>query len=109
MVTNAFARSGIAAHWKGFAYKSILEVAEACGVPVRWSCRTGVCHTCESGLISGSVGYGPEPLDKPAPRQSSHLPLTTDSRCRHRFIEADRVRRRSMEHGHRFSMPANPA
>ena len=24
-------------------------------VPVRWSCRTGVCHTCECGLISGSV------------------------------------------------------
>ncbi len=65
MVT--FARSGIAAHWKASAYKSILELAEACDVPVRWSCRTGVCHTCESGLISGSVVYGPEPLDKPAP------------------------------------------
>jgi ferredoxin len=61
-----FARSGIAAHWKASAYKSILELAEACDVPVRWSCRTGVCHTCESGLISGSVVYGPEPLDKPA-------------------------------------------
>jgi ferredoxin len=35
-------------------------------VPVRWSCRTGVCHNCESGLISGSVGYEPEPLEGPA-------------------------------------------
>ena len=61
-----FARSGIAAHWKASAYQSILELAEACDVPVRWSCRTGVCHSCESGLISGSVVYGPEPLDKPA-------------------------------------------
>ena len=61
-----FARSGIAAHWNVSAYQSILELAEACDVPVRWSCRTGVCHTCESGLISGSVVYGPEPLDKPA-------------------------------------------
>jgi ferredoxin-NADP reductase/MOSC domain-containing protein YiiM/ferredoxin len=61
-----FARSGIAIHWKASAYQSILELAEACDVPVRWSCRTGVCHTCESGLISGSVVYGPEPLDKPA-------------------------------------------
>jgi ferredoxin-NADP reductase/MOSC domain-containing protein YiiM/ferredoxin len=61
-----FARSGIAAHWKASAYHSILELAEACDVPVRWSCRTGVCHSCESGLISGSVVYGPEPLDKPA-------------------------------------------
>jgi ferredoxin-NADP reductase/MOSC domain-containing protein YiiM len=61
-----FARSGIAAHWNASAYQSILELAEACDVPVRWSCRTGVCHSCESGLISGSVVYGPEPLDKPA-------------------------------------------
>jgi ferredoxin-NADP reductase/MOSC domain-containing protein YiiM len=61
-----FARSGIAAHWKASAYKSILELAEACDVPVRWSCRTGVCHSCESGLVSGAVVYGPEPLDKPA-------------------------------------------
>jgi ferredoxin-NADP reductase/MOSC domain-containing protein YiiM len=62
----SFARSGIAAHWNASAYQSILELAEACDVPVRWSCRTGVCHNCESGLISGAVVYGPEPLEKPA-------------------------------------------
>jgi ferredoxin-NADP reductase/MOSC domain-containing protein YiiM len=62
----SFARSGIAAHWNPSAYQSILELAEACDVPVRWSCRTGVCHNCESGLVSGAVVYGPEPLDKPA-------------------------------------------
>ena len=62
----SFARSGIAAHWNASAYQSILELAEVCDVPVRWSCRTGVCHTCESGLVSGAVVYGPEPLDKPA-------------------------------------------
>jgi ferredoxin-NADP reductase len=62
----SFARSGVAAHWNATAYGSILELAEACDVPVRWSCRTGVCHNCESGLISGTVAYGPEPLDKPA-------------------------------------------
>jgi ferredoxin-NADP reductase len=62
----SFARSGIAAHWKASAYQSILELAEACDVPVRWSCRTGVCHSCESGLVSGEVVYGPEPLEKPA-------------------------------------------
>jgi ferredoxin-NADP reductase/MOSC domain-containing protein YiiM len=62
----SFARSGIAAHWKATAYQSILELAEACEVPVRWSCRTGVCHNCESGLVSGEVVYAPEPLEKPA-------------------------------------------
>ncbi|ALP66216.1 MOSC and FAD-binding oxidoreductase domain-containing protein [Paraburkholderia caribensis] len=62
----SFARSGIAAHWNALAYPSILELAEACDVPVRWSCRSGVCHNCESGLVSGTVAYEPEPLDKPA-------------------------------------------
>ena len=62
----SFARNGIAAHWNASAYESILELAEACDVPVRWSCRTGVCHSCESGLVSGAVVYGPEPLESPA-------------------------------------------
>ena len=62
----SFARSGIAAHWNPSGYQSILELAEACDVPVRWSCRTGVCHSCESGLVSGAVVYGPEPLEAPA-------------------------------------------
>jgi ferredoxin len=62
----SFARSRIAAHWKASAYQSILELAEACDVPVRWSCRTGVCHNCESGLVSGTVAYEPQPLEKPA-------------------------------------------
>ena len=62
----SFARSGIAAHWKASTYQSILELAEACDVPVRWSCRSGVCHNCETGLVSGAVAYGPQPLEKPA-------------------------------------------
>ena len=61
----SFARSGIAARWR-LDDQSLLELAEACDVPVRWSCRTGVCHNCESGLISGSVTYQPDPLDPPA-------------------------------------------
>jgi len=62
----SFARSSISAHWDPSRYGSILEMAEACDVPVRWACRTGVCHNCESGLVSGNVVYAPEPLDKPA-------------------------------------------
>jgi ferredoxin-NADP reductase/MOSC domain-containing protein YiiM len=57
-----FARSNIAVHWKP-EFQSLLEFAEACAIPVQWSCRTGVCHTCESGLITGSVCYRPEPLE----------------------------------------------
>jgi ferredoxin-NADP reductase/MOSC domain-containing protein YiiM len=62
----SFARSGISTHWDAARYASILEMAEACDVPVRWACRTGVCHNCESGLVSGTVVYEPQPLDKPA-------------------------------------------
>jgi len=61
----SFARSGITAHWQP-RFMSLLELAEACDVPVRWSCRTGVCHNCESGVISGGVRYQPDPLDAPA-------------------------------------------
>jgi ferredoxin-NADP reductase/MOSC domain-containing protein YiiM/ferredoxin len=62
----SFARSGVAAHWNASVYESILELAEACDVPVRWSCRSGVCHNCESGLVSGAVVHEPDPLDPPA-------------------------------------------
>jgi ferredoxin-NADP reductase/MOSC domain-containing protein YiiM len=61
----SFARTGLTVAWDT-KFQSLLELAEACDVPVRWSCRTGVCHMCESGLISGSVNYDPEPLDAPA-------------------------------------------
>ena len=62
----SFARSGIGVRWDPSAYQNLLELAEACDVPVRWSCRTGVCHNCESGLVSGAVAYQPDPLDAPA-------------------------------------------
>jgi ferredoxin-NADP reductase/MOSC domain-containing protein YiiM len=60
-----FARSDLSARWDP-GYASLLEFAEACDVPVRWSCRTGVCHTCETAVISGTVGYAPDPVDDPA-------------------------------------------
>ena len=62
----SFVRSGLNVCWNP-KFSSLLDFAEACDVPVRWACRTGVCHNCESGLISGSVDYQPEPLEPPAP------------------------------------------
>ncbi|KUN79035.1 sulfurase [Streptomyces bungoensis] len=61
----SFARSGLSVPWDA-GYHTLLELAEACDVPTRWSCRTGVCHTCETALLSGSVDYSPEPIDVPA-------------------------------------------
>jgi ferredoxin len=66
----SFVRSGLTVRWNP-KFASLLEFAEACDVPVRWSCRTGVCHMCESGLIAGNVSYQPEPLD--APKQGNLL------------------------------------
>jgi ferredoxin-NADP reductase/MOSC domain-containing protein YiiM/ferredoxin len=61
----SFARSSLTVNWDG-DYDAILELAEACNVPTRWSCRTGVCHTCETLMLAGSVTYAPAPVDAPA-------------------------------------------
>ena len=61
----SFVRSGVTTSWSP-QFQSLLELAEACHVPVKWSCRTGVCHSCESGLIGGKIDYLPDPIEPPA-------------------------------------------
>jgi ferredoxin-NADP reductase/MOSC domain-containing protein YiiM len=61
----SFARTGFDARW-GTQFQSLLELAEACDIPVQWACRTGVCHTCETGLVLGTVSYKPEPIEAAA-------------------------------------------
>jgi ferredoxin-NADP reductase/MOSC domain-containing protein YiiM len=61
-----FARSGLIARWSG-RERSLLELADACDVPTRWSCRTGVCHTCATPILAGAVSYAPDPLEPPDP------------------------------------------
>lgn len=61
----SFTRSGLTVPWDS-RFLSLLELAEACDVPAQWSCRTGVCHTCECALIGGTVRYEPDPLEPPA-------------------------------------------
>ncbi|MFD5572589.1 MOSC domain-containing protein [Streptomyces cadmiisoli] len=59
-----FARSGITTPWSP-AHTSLLDLAEACDIPTRWSCRTGVCHTCITHLMAGDVAYTLPPLEPP--------------------------------------------
>jgi ferredoxin-NADP reductase/MOSC domain-containing protein YiiM len=59
-----FARSGITAAWSD-SYSSVLELAEACDVPTQWACRTGVCHTCATAVLSGEASYEIPPLEPP--------------------------------------------
>ncbi|WP_405988555.1 MOSC domain-containing protein [Streptomyces sp. NBC_00986] len=61
-----FARSGIAVPFDADNKGSVLDLADACDVPTRWSCRTGVCHTCVTPLLSGTITYSPDPLEPPA-------------------------------------------
>ncbi len=62
-----FARSGISTP---SADGSLLDLAEACDVPTRWSCRTGICHTCVTPLLSGEVTYSPTPVELPPDGQT---------------------------------------
>jgi ferredoxin-NADP reductase/MOSC domain-containing protein YiiM len=60
----SFARSGITVNWST-AYQSVLELAEACDVPTRFSCRSGVCHTCVTRVVAGTATYTQAPLESP--------------------------------------------
>jgi ferredoxin-NADP reductase/MOSC domain-containing protein YiiM len=62
MVT--FARAGLTVPFDE-ERASLLEMAEACDVSTRWACRSGVCHTCSTPLLSGAVTYSPIPLTEP--------------------------------------------
>jgi ferredoxin-NADP reductase/MOSC domain-containing protein YiiM len=61
-----FARSGMSTRASA-RFGSLLELAEACDVPTQWSCRTGVCHTCVTPLLSGTIDYTNPPLEEPGP------------------------------------------
>jgi ferredoxin-NADP reductase len=61
----SFARSGRAVRWNA-AERTLLELAEQHDIDVPWLCRMGVCHTCETRLLSGSVAYRPVPPQAPA-------------------------------------------
>jgi ferredoxin-NADP reductase/MOSC domain-containing protein YiiM len=59
-----FARSNLTVAWEP-RYSTLLELAEACDVPVSFGCRTGVCHYCETDMLSGEISYKIEPLEPP--------------------------------------------
>lgn len=60
-----FSKSKISFKWHP-VFNNLLEAVEACDIPVHWSCRMGVCHLCETGIIDGQINYSPDPLDPPA-------------------------------------------
>lgn len=59
----ALEKSGRSFDWNGSS-ESILAFLEAQGIELTFSCRAGVCGTCEQGLISGEVEYFEDPLEE---------------------------------------------
>jgi hypothetical protein len=61
-------------------------------MPVRWSCRTGACHNCGTGLISGHRLC----IDSGLVRGIAHqheagtLPILAQHRARHQVVNAGR-------------------
>ncbi|KRW95163.1 2Fe-2S iron-sulfur cluster-binding protein [Paracoccus sp. MKU1] len=62
-----FGRTGLDSTWNGAA--NLLEFAEAQGLSPDFSCRAGVCGSCQCGLLNGEVEYDEEPLDPLPPGQ----------------------------------------
>ena len=65
----------------GTGLASVLELADACDVPTRWSCRTGVCHTCVTPLLAGE---SPTARTRSNPRRRPGADLLRPAR--HRFV-----------------------
>ncbi len=63
-ITVTFAVSGLKLAWDPDC-DSILELAEGAGMQPDFSCRAGICNTCECDISSGSVRYLEEPLMEP--------------------------------------------
>jgi ferredoxin-NADP reductase/phenylpropionate dioxygenase-like ring-hydroxylating dioxygenase large terminal subunit len=56
-----FARSGIETTWSR-EDGTLLELAEEVGLAPAFGCRSGICGTCKTRIISGGVDYLDEPL-----------------------------------------------
>ena len=63
-VAVKFARSGIDATWDP-ARGTLLDLAESEGLRPVYSCRSGICQTCSTRLVSGKVDYTEPPMTPP--------------------------------------------
>ncbi len=61
-----FSRSRKRVRWSPGA-GSLLELAEANGINMRYGCRSGGCGTCETAVLGGDVAYSQQPVVEPKP------------------------------------------
>ena len=74
------------------AYLSILELAEACNIPSVGRAGPAFVTTVRAGWFRGQ-SFTDQNHSTTHRRQTYRLLLTTDSRCRHRSLKPDRIRR----------------
>ncbi|MEE9099204.1 FAD-binding oxidoreductase [Pseudomonas nitroreducens] len=67
-LTVRFEPSGRSVAWDA-SCPSLLEFAEQAGFAPPFSCRAGLCNSCLTPLLSGSVEYSEAPLEAPEPGQ----------------------------------------
>ena len=77
------ARSGVTVSVPPHA--SILDAVEAAGIPVRSSCREGICGTCETTVLAGEVDHR-DSLLTPAEREANATMFICVSRARTRSL-----------------------
>lgn len=63
------------------ADKTILEVLEGAGLDVPWSCREGICASCETRVLSGVVDHRDSVLTK-AEKASNDVMMVCCSRAK---------------------------
>jgi ferredoxin-NADP reductase/predicted pyridoxine 5'-phosphate oxidase superfamily flavin-nucleotide-binding protein len=68
-VSVRFASSGIDAIWEP-SKGTLLDLAEAEGLRPNYSCRSGICQTCSTRIVSGDVDYLEQPMTAPGERQA---------------------------------------
>jgi len=56
-----FARSGTETAWSR-EDGTLLELAEEAGLAPPFGCRSGICGTCKTRIVTGAVDYLDEPL-----------------------------------------------
>lgn len=68
-VAVKFARSGIEATWEP-SKGTLLDLAESEGLQPAYSCRSGICQTCATRIMSGEVDYTEPPMTPPSEGQA---------------------------------------
>ena len=63
-VPVTFSQSGVETVWEP-SRGSLLDLAESEGLSPLFSCRSGVCSTCEATVLSGDVEYPVPPVAEP--------------------------------------------